>query len=206
MKTNVFYKVMMMALVAVFVTTMTACGGDSDDPLDNPNPIDNSSSQGENAGSNGHKVKYFIPCTDWNYTETEVKQYMSKENRVKARTTSTGTSWSNDDSVSSYYIQVWYYYDDNGKLYYSHVWYDTDKEYMEEDFKYIVSETERIYGVKLRMSYSTIIFQGEEVAANYLYSDGENGMWIEVVRSGTDGIAFDIQNKKPSVWPSKFAD
>ena len=201
MKTKVIYTVMMMALVAVFTTTLTACGGDSDDPLDNPNPAGDKQGNETNDGD-GHKVTYFTLCTNWNYTETEVKQYMSQFDWL---TMKNNLDWGNKIFTPRYYIRVWYYLDDNGKLRESHVWYDCKWDNLEDDFKYIFSETERAYNVKLKMGLMAALMGDDEDGAYNLYSDGKNGWWVEVGH-GTEGVKVSVYKEKHSMWPSKYTE
>ena len=67
MKKNVFYKVMMMAFVAVFGISFTACGGDSDDD------------QNSGGGTTG-STEYVDSCLDFGSSQSHVKEWMSGSN------------------------------------------------------------------------------------------------------------------------------
>ena len=62
MKKNLFYTVMMMAVMAVVTISFTACGGGDDDPL-----TDN--------GKESAKT-YMEPCLDWGCDVSHIKTYM----------------------------------------------------------------------------------------------------------------------------------
>ena len=62
MKKNLFYTVMMMAVIAVVTISFTACGGGDDDPLN-----DN--------GKESAKT-YMEPCLDWGCDVSHIKTYM----------------------------------------------------------------------------------------------------------------------------------
>ena len=196
----------MMARVTVFVTTMTACGGDSDDPLDNPNPIDNSSSQGGGENSDV-KVLYFTLCTDWNYTDTEVKQYMSKYNYLifgPDESSKNSDWWAINTQKKPNYrqIQVFYNFDDNGKLRESHAWYGIKTE---QELQFLISETERIYGVTLERRG----IYWEENPKNYtLKAETYNGkevdkyisLGVSSIGTGSGYASVIIYRDKPSLW------
>ena len=69
MKKNVFYKVTMMALIAVFAISFIACGGDSDDDGTPQVPT----------GPTG-STEYVEPCLDFGSSQSHVKEYMSGSN------------------------------------------------------------------------------------------------------------------------------
>ena len=90
MKTGIFYRVMMVALLAVCTIQFTACGG-SDDPLENtkPNSQNNQNNGGNNnqggneqgdgqntGGGYGDISTYIWPCMDWGCSLQQVKGYM----------------------------------------------------------------------------------------------------------------------------------
>ena len=62
MRKNLFYTVMMMAVMAVVTISFTACGGGDDDPLN-----DN--------GKESAKT-YMEPCLDWGCDVSHIKTYM----------------------------------------------------------------------------------------------------------------------------------
>ena len=111
MKKNLFYTVMMMAVMAVVAISFTACGGgdDSSDPL-----VDN--------GKETSKT-YMEPCFDWGCDVSHVKTYMGNSMSL-TQEESHGTavlSYATSDSkyVINYLFmptlfQVYvYYYDKN---------------------------------------------------------------------------------------------
>ena len=69
MKNNVFYKVTMMALIAVFAISFIACGGDSDDDGTPQVPT----------GPTG-STEYVEPCLDFGSSQSHVKEWMSGSN------------------------------------------------------------------------------------------------------------------------------
>lgn len=69
MKKNVFYKVTMMALIAVFAISFIACGGDSDDDGTPQVPT----------GPTG-STEYVEPCLDFGSSQSHVKEWMSGSN------------------------------------------------------------------------------------------------------------------------------
>ena len=69
MKKNVFYHVMMLAMIAVVSMTFTACGGDSDDDGTPQVPT----------GPTG-STEYFDPCLDFGSYQNHVKEYMAGSN------------------------------------------------------------------------------------------------------------------------------
>ena len=69
MKKNVFYKVMMMAMIAVVSMIFTACGGDSDDDGTPQVPT----------GPTG-STEYVDPCLDFGSSVAHVKEWMSGSN------------------------------------------------------------------------------------------------------------------------------
>ena len=62
MKKNLFYTVMMMAVMAVVTISFTACGGGDDDPL-------------TDKGKESAKT-YMEPCLDWGCDVSHIKTYM----------------------------------------------------------------------------------------------------------------------------------
>ena len=68
MKKNVFYKVTMMALIAVFAISFIACGGDSDDGTPQVP-----------TGPTG-STEYVEPCLDFGSSQSHVKEWMSGSN------------------------------------------------------------------------------------------------------------------------------
>ena len=127
MKTNILYKVMMLAMMAVVVMTFTACGGDSDDDIAPP------------VKSN---YTYVEPYLEWGKTNTDVKSYMS------------GTGW-NLVTDANYLVyrntdrtieQLYTFSEDTSELVSARVEY---KKYTEDYWQWLIKETEKRYGITL---------------------------------------------------------
>lgn len=74
MKKNLFYTVMMMAVMAVVAVSFTACGGDdSDDPLNTPT---------ENKQDPDDISVYIWPSTQWGCSLSDLKNYMASSSMV----------------------------------------------------------------------------------------------------------------------------
>lgn len=75
MKKNLFYTVMMMAVMAVVTTSLTSCGGSDDDPLDN-------TSQKGNKQDPDDISSYIWPCTQWGCSLDDIRKYMASSSMV----------------------------------------------------------------------------------------------------------------------------
>ena len=69
MKKNVFYHVMMLAMIAVVLMTFTACGSDSDDDGIPQTPT----------GPTG-STEYVDPCLDFGSSQNHIKEWMAGSN------------------------------------------------------------------------------------------------------------------------------
>ncbi len=180
-------RVMMVALMAtVCMTFMTACGGSDDDPLDNPNPVNNNTNNGgdNNNGNNGASadvsaVRYFVPCTEWGYTRQQVDAWMDKVDWMML-------SFEDNNVAGENYTNIWEWKGRKVEVYYE---YETGADRLksviewyylksEAEVQYVVSETEKAFGVKLVQTqvagelsnltiYRTADGSGQDIEINY---------------------------------------
>lgn len=144
MKTNILYKIMMLAMMAVVTMTFAACGGDSDDEITPPTK------------PNGYT--YVEPCLEWGKTKTDVKSYM------------TGTEWKlSTDAAYLLYVntdrtieQLYTFSEDTSELVSARVEY---KKYSEEYWQWLVKETEKRYGVTFSIEETDATTGGDTVPA-----------------------------------------
>ena len=73
MKKNLFYTVMMMAVMAVVTISFTACGGGDDDPLTENN---------QNKQDPDDISAYIWPSTQWDCSMDDIKKYMASSSMV----------------------------------------------------------------------------------------------------------------------------
>lgn len=162
MKKLVFEKiarVMMVAFMAtVCMTFMTACGGGDDDPLDNPNPINNNgniNAGDNNNGNNGSSadvsaVRCFVPCTEWGYTHQQVDAWMDKVDWMMLSFEDNNVAGKNYTNVREWtgrIVEVYYQYESGADRLKSVIeWYYLKSE---AEAQYVVSETEKAFGVTL---------------------------------------------------------
>lgn len=139
MKKMNFYKVMMMAVVALCSISLTSCGGDDDDDLTPP-----SVQTGDVTPSNT-SFEYVVPCLTQGATRDQVKTYMA------------GSSWTLETNAA--YLKYmnapgtceveYTFFDDSGEvegLIKARVKY---KKYTEEYWLYLIQETQKRYNVTL---------------------------------------------------------
>ena len=145
--------VVMVAMMAAMCVTLTACGGSDDDPLDNPNP----SSQGGGGSSTGGgntdnvtTVRYFVPCMEWGYTHQQVADWMQKVDWLMLDIKDgnvPGASYRTDFGWTGRRVEIDYIYEDGADKLKSVVeWYYLKSE---AEALYVVSETEKAFGVKM---------------------------------------------------------
>ena len=73
MRKNLFYTVMMMAVMAVVTISFTACGGGDDDPLTDNN---------QNKQDPDDISVYIWPCMQWGCSLSDIKTYMASSSMV----------------------------------------------------------------------------------------------------------------------------
>ena len=115
MKKNLFYNVMMMAVMAVVTISFTACGGSDDDPLS-----DN--------GKESAKT-YMEPCLDWGCDVSHIKTYMGNSmnlvnEQINEQISVLAYSTSDSKYVITYALmsklfQVYVYYYDKNRDYFT---------------------------------------------------------------------------------------
>ena len=173
MKKSVFDKIARVMMVAMMATVcmsfMTACGGGDDDPLDNPNPVNNNTNNGGDAA----RPAYFKPYMVWGSSMDQVSAWMTQYDNLHAVTGNAGyLTYEVSGSTGWKTMEVWYEFFDNGSLSRAAVWYKAGSK---DNVNWLIAETERLYGVTL-------------VAADALHYESapKDGMVAMVVVTSSD--------------------
>lgn len=144
MKTNILYKVMMLAMMAVVVMTFTACGGDDDEEIAPP------------VKPNGYT--YVEPYLKWGSLKTDVKTSMTSSGWNLVTDANYLVYRSADRTIE----QLYTFSEGTSELISVRVEY---KKYTEDYWQWLVKETEKRYGVTFTIEETDATTGGDTVPA-----------------------------------------